>query len=209
MASFVKSKIKAAREAIGKKDWAAAENNALQALEYEPDNYHGNVFLGLASVELGNNKQSEAAYRKAIVSSPEQVLAWQGLSKYYERVGDWKDYAETLVKMMDLHAKANDATKCAEALQKLIDVRRSRGTSEELYDTLLLLLPSSSYYNVLSSLPPPEPTAPTSTTTYAIQSAIQNSLPILEELVSMEEKREERFINSEVDKRRMRLNALP
>lgn len=43
MASFVKSKVKAARDAIGKKDFASAENAALQALEYEPDNYNAYV----------------------------------------------------------------------------------------------------------------------------------------------------------------------
>lgn len=37
---FAKGKLKAAKEAIGKKDYATAENAALQVLEYEPDNYH-------------------------------------------------------------------------------------------------------------------------------------------------------------------------
>lgn len=42
--SFVKSKLKAAREALGKKDYEAAQNAALQVLDYETDNYNAFVF---------------------------------------------------------------------------------------------------------------------------------------------------------------------
>ena len=56
-------------------------------------------------------------------------------------------------------------------------------------------------------LPEPEPTAPTSTTIYNIQTAIHNSLPILEEVISLTEKTEEERIKKEVDKRRMRLGS--
>jgi superkiller protein 3 len=77
MSALVKTKLKAARDAIGKKDWAAAQIAASTALEYEPDNYNAcarraifsphlglkngdrNVFLGLASLELGQLEQSE------------------------------------------------------------------------------------------------------------------------------------------------------
>jgi superkiller protein 3 len=38
--SSVKNKLKAAREAISNKDFAAARDSSAQALEYEPDNYN-------------------------------------------------------------------------------------------------------------------------------------------------------------------------
>jgi superkiller protein 3 len=77
MSALVKGKLKAARDAIGKKDYSAAQAAALQALDFESDNYNAcvrcalsqhrrdsdstrrNVFLGLASLELGNHEQSE------------------------------------------------------------------------------------------------------------------------------------------------------
>lgn len=37
--SFVKSKLKAARESIGHKNFSAARDAARQVLEYEPENY--------------------------------------------------------------------------------------------------------------------------------------------------------------------------
>jgi hypothetical protein len=40
MSALVKTKLKAARDAIGKKDWDAAQTAATTALDYEPDNYN-------------------------------------------------------------------------------------------------------------------------------------------------------------------------
>jgi hypothetical protein len=39
MSSFAKSKLKAARDAIGKKNYEQAREAAVQVLDYEPDNY--------------------------------------------------------------------------------------------------------------------------------------------------------------------------
>ena len=41
--SFVKNKLKVARDALGKKDFVQARDAAAQVLEYEPDNYNGCV----------------------------------------------------------------------------------------------------------------------------------------------------------------------
>jgi superkiller protein 3 len=38
--SFTKSKLKQAKELLGKKDYAGARDAANQVLEYEPENYH-------------------------------------------------------------------------------------------------------------------------------------------------------------------------
>lgn len=38
--SFIKSHLKAAREHIGKKDYLAAKKEAIQVLDFEPDNYN-------------------------------------------------------------------------------------------------------------------------------------------------------------------------
>jgi len=77
-----KSYLKQARELINKKDYQGASNAAMQALQHDPVNYNAyvsvmidravnlvakppnhwlfrNVFLGLASLELGDLKRSE------------------------------------------------------------------------------------------------------------------------------------------------------
>lgn len=77
----------------------------------------------------------------------------------------------------------------------------------QLFDTLSLILPQSSFYTVFATLPPPDPTIPTSTTTYAAQTAVHNSLPILEQLISILEKQEDQHLRKEVEKRRTRLGS--
>jgi len=106
MSAFVKSKLKAARDAIGKKDYEKAREASLGVLEFEPDNYNANVFLGLALLHLNQTEESEQAYRKAIASSPDQPLAWQGLSQLFEQVHNWVKYAETLEHLAQVFAKA-------------------------------------------------------------------------------------------------------
>lgn len=73
--------------------------------------------------------------------------------------------------------------------------------------TLGLFLPESPFYSTLSELPPPDATSPTATTTFFAQTAIHDSLPLLEEIVSIHEKDEENNYNREVDARRKRLDA--
>jgi superkiller protein 3 len=79
----------------------------------------------------------------------------------------------------------------------------------QLVEALSLLLPQSDLYPALSGLPLPDPTNPTSSSTFFTQSAIHNSLPILEEIVSLLEKEEEEAFSQGVEKQRTRLNAPP
>ncbi|PIL34098.1 hypothetical protein GSI_03809 [Ganoderma sinense ZZ0214-1] len=211
MSGIAKTKLKGARDAIAKKDYEKARDAAQQALEYDPDNYLANVFLGVAYRNLKDYQQSEQVYRKAIDSDGQQLLAWQGLSQLYEETRNWDEYLKILNKLAELYAAGNEATKCAETVQKIIDIRRNADLSApiELAEALTLLLPESPFYATLSLLPPPDPTSPTSTTTFVAQSAIHNSLPVLEELVSIYEKHEQGVRRDEVSKRRTRLNGPP
>jgi len=59
MSSFAKSKLKAARDAIGKKKYEQAREAAEQVLDHEPDNYTAHVFLGLALLELSQHEKSD------------------------------------------------------------------------------------------------------------------------------------------------------
>lgn len=81
----VRNKLKAARTAIGKGNFSAAQEASLEILEQDPSNYNAsvcppicpehdihlgdfsNVFLGLASLELGQQDKSEQVFS---LSSP-------------------------------------------------------------------------------------------------------------------------------------------
>lgn len=77
----------------------------------------------------------------------------------------------------------------------------------QLFDALSLILPQSSLYPVLATLPLPDPTNPTLTATYVAQTAILNSLPVLEQLITLLESYEDQYLIKEVEKRRTRLGS--
>ena len=77
----------------------------------------------------------------------------------------------------------------------------------QVVTALALYLPTSDIYPVLSSLPPPDATNPDATATFAAQSAVQDGLPIIQEIVQILEKYEDATFAQEVDKRRKRLGA--
>ncbi|TFK75308.1 TPR-like protein [Pluteus cervinus] len=207
--SSVKASLKRARDAIGKKDYPTARDASNQVLEYEPENYNAHVFLALSLLELKEHDASEQAYQMAIKLQPDQVLAWQGIVKFYERLDRRDKYAESLEGLMLLYSKQSDAQKCAEIFQKLLEERREHGTRLQLISTLTFLLHSSPIYPTLSTLPPPDLTNPSGTTIAQTQTAIHNTLPVLEEIIQLIEKDEADVFKKELDTRRMRLNAPP
>ena len=77
----------------------------------------------------------------------------------------------------------------------------------QIVDSLFTLLPGSPFYNILSTLPPPDATNPTATTTFIVQSAVHNSLPTIEEIIAIFEAHEGATFEREVDNRRKRLGA--
>jgi superkiller protein 3 len=76
-----------------------------------------------------------------------------------------------------------------------------------LVQALIDVLPGSPYYPLLSTLPEPDATNPTATTTFWIQTAIHDSFPILEEVVSIVEAEEQARFAKEFSARRTRLGA--
>src|SRR6266478_4580394 len=119
----------------------------------------------------------------------------QGISKLYAQTGQWDKHAESLDSLVHIFAKrycgckraaygrtltstSDDATKCAETLQKYVDVCKQHSGPLQVwvealgkgpYLTLLLpqvvtalalYLPTSDLYPVLSALPPPDATNP-------------------------------------------------
>lgn len=77
----------------------------------------------------------------------------------------------------------------------------------QVVSALSYLLPDSSLSATLSNLPPPDPTNPTASPIFDMQVAVHNSLPVIEEIVSIIERDEEVLIKNEFDKRRTRLGG--
>ncbi|KAH6914120.1 superkiller protein 3 SKI3 [Coprinopsis sp. MPI-PUGE-AT-0042] len=202
-----KAILKTCRDKLNKKDFSGARDSAERVLDFESSNYTAHVFLAVALLELGENARCEEVYQKAIGLEPDQLLARQGLAKAYERWESWDKLCRCLNDLAAAYSKANDANKLAETLQRLLEIRRNHGTKEQLVDALLLFLPGSPFYTVLSSLPEPDWTNPTSSTTFQAQSTIHNSLPTLQEIVGILEADEAARSTREFNTRRTRLGA--
>lgn len=60
--SFAKTKLKTARDALGKKQYDAARDAALQVLDYEPDNYNAYVSVQILSHTIDSADRTTVMY---------------------------------------------------------------------------------------------------------------------------------------------------
>ena len=54
-------------------------------LEHDKKNYNALVFLAVSQEESGELNDSLATYKVAAETEPHQLLAWQGLRRFYEK----------------------------------------------------------------------------------------------------------------------------
>ena len=65
-------------------------------LKHDRNNYVGLVLFGVALQDSDQKDQAPNAFRKAIDTSPKQILAWQGLASYYEKENSEKNKKELI-----------------------------------------------------------------------------------------------------------------
>ncbi|EDV26404.1 uncharacterized protein TRIADDRAFT_54351 [Trichoplax adhaerens] len=85
MSKEIKGYLKAAREAIRLSEYKDVLKNCKAVLKLDKSNYNALVFIGKAATEMQQFDQAEAAYRRATQSSPDLMLAWQGLVELFEK----------------------------------------------------------------------------------------------------------------------------
>jgi tetratricopeptide (TPR) repeat protein len=102
-----KSALKSVRIALDSRDFEDAAEKARAVVKHEPQNYHANVFLGLALDKLNKNEESERAYLAATRAKSDDKTAWQGLANLYEKQGGFKldDYHEAALRLGQIFAE--------------------------------------------------------------------------------------------------------
>ncbi|GAO47565.1 TPR-like protein [Saitoella complicata NRRL Y-17804] len=183
-----KTALKQAREQIGKKDFAEAVKSCRRILDFEPDNYNANVFLGLSLMNLGQLDEAETVYKAAVEKEAGQVLAWQGLWNLYEKKQNVEEYIRTSEKLMTMFMESDDRDKCAQTHEKLAAFIKEHGSTLQRVQVHSLILPSSPYYTFLEGR------------------VFQPSLT-LTRIVELLEPWESDTIKREIAKRRSRLGA--
>jgi superkiller protein 3 len=142
-----KASLKAARDAISKKDYAKALDKSRSVLAFEPANYNAHVFAGVSLLNLGQLENSENSYREAISISPSNALAWQGLLNLFERKEDLNGLKEASLALADIYAQtyvvlhqwrlmqnSNEEQKCLGAIDKFVSFVKSKGTPAQVVD---------------------------------------------------------------------------
>ncbi|PLB52740.1 putative translation repressor/antiviral protein Ski3 [Aspergillus steynii IBT 23096] len=185
-----KAALKAVRTALDSKDFQQAAEKAKDLVQQEPQNYHANVFLGLALDRLNQTQDAEKAYLAATRVKEGEKTAWQGLISVYEKQGSLKldSYREAVLNLGQIFAEADDKHRCQDAVGKFIDFAKKHGSRSQYRKAIELHLPSSPLYDFL------EGRVPHPAHTYL-------------RLIEMTEAEEKEFINREIGERRTRLGA--
>ncbi|KAL4926922.1 SKI complex subunit tetratricopeptide repeat protein SKI3 [Aspergillus undulatus] len=185
-----KSALKEVRTALDSKDFELAAEKAKALIKEQPDNYHANVFLGLAQDKLNHFPEAERAYLAASRIRNDDKAVWQGLISLYEKQGNQKleEYREAVIKLGQVLADLNDKHRCQDVVDKYVNFTRKNGTRLQYKKALELHLPSSPLYGYLEGrLPHPAQT--------------------YTRLIEIAEAEEREFINREIGERRTRLGA--
>ncbi|KAI4930529.1 uncharacterized protein J4E92_004361 [Alternaria infectoria] len=156
-----KTALKAAKAAIGAKDWEEAKNQATAVLEKEPQNYFAYLFLGRANDGLSRFDEAAKAYYDATKLKPEDPQAWLGLRGMYEGFKGAKvdENIDVGLELAQIYMNLDDAHKSQSAIDKLVDHARAHGTKTQYARALGTQLPSSPVYSYLEGrLPDPSKT---------------------------------------------------
>ncbi|PGH11688.1 hypothetical protein AJ79_04711 [Helicocarpus griseus UAMH5409] len=185
-----KAALKGIRTCLDSGDFEQAAGKARELCDQDPQNYHANVFLGLALFKLNNIEGAEASYRKATTIKDDDRTAWQGLVSLYEKQGGkyLDQYHEAVTRLCQILAAVDDKAKCQTVAQKYVTLARNHGSKTQYKQALELQLPSSFLYGIL------EGTVPHPSHTYL-------------RIIEICEAEEKEFINREIGERRTRLGA--
>ncbi|XP_072037552.1 tetratricopeptide repeat protein 37-like [Amphiura filiformis] len=142
----IKSLLKSAREAIRNKEYKEALKHCKGVLKQDKGNYNALVFIGIAAGEMGQPDQAVMAYKKAIETDSQQLLAWQGLSGFYEKSEKEEHKPEligTYKSMLDI-LQGKDQKKWTETAEKLVQVCIVFGNIKEALTYLKSLIDEAS-----------------------------------------------------------------
>ncbi|CAI9726438.1 repeat 37 [Octopus vulgaris] len=148
----IKSKLKAAREALKNKNYEEAENICKVILDFDEKNYNALVFRAVANVETKHRDEAISFYKQAIEINPDQVLAWQGLCSFYEKNSSSNNKTELIPiyeKLQVLYESEKD--KQLEVLKKYVSLCSELGFVEKaipVYQKLVCLSGESSTESV-------------------------------------------------------------
>lgn len=117
----IKSLLKEAKDATVSKDYEKAIDLCKEVLKTDRDNYMALVFMGAAMQETDKKEQAPKAFKKAAALLPVHILAWQGLSAYYEKYSSDEPNDYLLTVYQKLLSLESDKLKWCSIFKKLVE----------------------------------------------------------------------------------------
>ncbi|MCJ1388954.1 Superkiller protein 3 [Xylographa bjoerkii] len=188
--SNTKAALKAAKAALDGHKYEEAAKEAQKVLDVDQNNYHANVFLGLAYAKQDKNDEAERAYNVAAKAKPNDPLVWQGLITLYEKQAGKKidQYGNAALNLAECLMAIDDKERCQTVVDKYVGFAKQHGTRSQYKHALEMMLPTSSLYDYLEGrFPKPD--------------------YIYTKVVEITEAEEKERINKEIGERRTRLGA--
>ncbi|KAI8329610.1 hypothetical protein EDC96DRAFT_489511 [Choanephora cucurbitarum] len=185
-----KADLKAAREAIGKKEFNEAVKACKRVLLWEGENYNAWVFLGVAYTGLEDDQEAEEAYKRAIEINNDNMLGWHGLVSFYEKREKLEPLAKTIHQLIPRVIASQDGVKLADYLKKLLQVYQKQGNDDLYLETLKEFLPISPHFNLIKDQPD-----------------LPSPIDIWKRIIQKMEKEQSQQIEKEAASRRFRVNA--
>ncbi|ORX84134.1 TPR-like protein [Anaeromyces robustus] len=185
----VKSLLKQAKKYIASGEYEDARDQCNYILELENDNYTALTFLGLAEFNLGEYNDSIKHYKKAIELDSSLPMPFQGLANLYEKQNMHNELIDVLKQLREKFKSIPE--KFLQTTNRIITAYENLEDNDKLINELQTFLPSSEYYNIIKDLDIPKP------------------LEIIKRIETIYEKSDEHYYNSELKKRRYRIDSEP
>ncbi|KAJ1959302.1 Superkiller protein 3, partial [Dipsacomyces acuminosporus] len=195
MSVIFKAKLKAAKTAIGEKNYDYSYDLCHDLLELDEANYNVHILLGVSCQHMEKWEEGEKVYQRAMQMPKANILAWQGICALYEAANLTDKYKQALARLCDKHLAEGNKDKAWEAMAKLIKLHEDSGNKRDLVAGLRQVTKAGEY-NILLSAAGTDPAPP-------------KLAEVLVRMYDIERDLDQKTVDTEVNKRKTRLGAGP
>lgn len=130
MSKQLKELLKLSKEHIDKKEYLEALGYIQQVVNYEEHNYVALMFAGFCHEKLGQAKEAEEMYTRAVQVDPKNVQAWLGFAELYEKHEAM--LVDVKAKKVNVYEKIMNLDKAYDFLLLIVWTRKWTSVAEKL-----------------------------------------------------------------------------
>ncbi|KAJ1719160.1 Superkiller protein 3, partial [Coemansia erecta] len=192
MSVVLKAKLKAAKAAIGDKDYEYAYSLSHDVLEMDAASYAAHIYLGVACQHLAKWDEGTGVYERAQKLPKANALAWQGLCALHEAAGDEEKHVAALGRLRDWYVAAGELERGWETMHRILALAEASGDERRLVAQLTQLV-DGPLTQLLSA--------------GACAHDVPTTREVLERMHAVESAHDARVVGRETERRRTRLSA--